>query len=239
MIKNIYMRIVRRPPQYTVLASLIWLAVPIFLLNVWVVQKGSVAKLIQVERLYWIGAFAAIVLVTFRWLLKVKWRGFWALVALATAMLIGNIFFLVTTKNYALAFYALFLLILAALYAAHLYRHMKEPYYESGQHWFEGKPRFLPKLEAALQDGESITPVKLSRLGVEGCYAFTEVATQVGKVDGIQVKLGDLELNCAVELVSQSKDGMGRGLRFIRASADQDKDIRDFIDRVRSAGYVS
>lgn len=239
MIKNIYMRILRRPPQYTVLASLIWLAIPIFLLNMWVVQKGSVSKLIEAKRLYWIGACALLVLVTFRWLLKVRWRGFWALILMSGTMLGGNVYFLVTTKNYALAFYALFLLILAALYAAHLFRHMKEPYYDSGRYWFEGQPRFLPKLEAAIQSGETATPARLSRLGVEGCYAYMAGGTKVDKVDSIQLKLGDLELNCAVELVSESKDGMGRGLRFIRATADQDKDIRDFIDRVRSAGYVS
>lgn len=247
MIKTRYMRILRRPPQYALLASLILLSIPIFMLNMWVVQKGSVIKLVQSDRVWWIAAQAVWTLITFYWLWRVRWRGFWSFLALAALMLVGNVFFLVSTKNYALAFYALFLLILSALYAAHLYRNLREPYYESGQHWFEGEPRFLPRLEARLRFDDQSVPLKLSRLGIEGCYTYfegtgneAEVVSRLRRdtLSNVHLKLDELELECAVQLVSQSKDGKGRGLRFVRESADQDKDIRDFIDRVRSAGYV-
>ena len=235
------MHILRRPHQYTLLACLVLLAVPIFWLNLWVLHKGAVLTFLKAGRIWWLVAQASWVVVTLYWLFQVRWRGFWSFLALASTMLLANVYYLVVTKNYALAFYALFVLILGALYAAHLYRNLRESYYDSGQRWYEGEPRFLPRVEASmfLGDGEttSMTPVRLSRLGVEGCYVFS--STNIDKVDQLKLKLGDLELNCAVELVSKSKTGEGGGLRFVRASADQDKDIRDFIDRVRSAGYVS
>lgn len=216
---------------------MVLLAIPIFWLNLWVLHKGAVLTFLKAGRVWWLIVQGLWTLVTLHWLLQVRWRGFWSFVTLASVMLLSNVYFLVATKNYALAFYALFLLILGALYAVHLYRNLKESYYDSGQRWYEGEPRFLPRVEASMLIGDATTTVRLSRLGVEGCYVFSPMSFD--KIDQLKLKLGDLELNCAVELVSKSKAGLGSGLRFIRSSADQDKDIRDFIDRVRSAGYVS
>jgi hypothetical protein len=142
-------------------------------------------------------------------------------------------------KNYALAFYALFILILSAMYSVSLIKNLKETYYQSGKRWFEGRPKFLPRIEAELRFDGQMVPARLSRLGEEGCYAYPHFGTKIEKVEGIALKLGDLHLDCAVELISHSRDGSGNGLRFVAGSADQQKDIKDFIDRLRSAGYVA
>jgi hypothetical protein len=233
------MRILRRPPQHTILATLVLIAIPVFWLNLWIVQKGALLKFLQSGNTWWVAAQAVWVLMTLLWLLRIKRRGFWSFSLLATVTLLGNLYALVVTKNYALAFYALFILILAVIYSAHLYRTLRESYYDSGQHWYEGNPRFLPRIEAYVGTGENTVLARLSRLGSEGCYAFSDGTHDFNNVSDIRLKLGELELNCAVELVSTSDDGRGGGLRFVSVSADQEKDIRDFIDRVRSSGYVS
>lgn len=237
------MSIVRRPRQFTLLASLILGAVPVFALNLWVMQKGPILKILTVEHRTWVIVQAVWCLITFRWLLQARWRGFWSFVAMSGVLLAGNIYFLLATKNYALAFYALFLLILAGVYAIHLFRSLREAYYHSGQSWYEGRPVFLPRIEAELKLKERAVSARLSRLGEEGCYAFAapnaDALPKNEKVEGIVLKLGDLSLDCAVELVSQTKDGVGHGLRFVAGSADKKKDILDFIDRVRCSGYVA
>ncbi|MBI3556126.1 MAG: hypothetical protein HY074_07670 [Deltaproteobacteria bacterium] len=235
------MPLIRRPRQYTLLSFIMLLAIPIFILNVWVMQKGVLAKVLHPESYFWMGIEAGWVFVTIFWLLKAKWRGFWSVLVLSGVLLGVNMHYLVATKNYALAFYALFLLIVSGIYCLHLYRSLSESYYHPGQRWFEGQPIFLPRIEAELQTGGKSIPARVSRLGLEGCYAFVNPAVALGldKVDTIELKLGELCLGCAVESVSRSKDGTGRGLRFLATSADQHKDIRDFLDRVRSSGYVA
>jgi hypothetical protein len=234
------MRIIRRPRHYTLLCLFALLSVPVFVLNIWVMQKGVIAGVIRQDKIIWMACQAAAALLTLRWLLQARWLGFWALAAMASSMLGLNVYFLLTAKNYALAFYALFILILGVLYLAHLYEAIDEPYYHSGQEWFEGNPRFLPRIEAEVKvpSADSV-PVRLSRLGARGCYAFPAGGGSLERAEGIALKLGELRLDCGVELVSRSMRGGGLGLRFLALSADERKDISDFIDRVRSAGYVA
>lgn len=235
---------IHRPRQFNILVGLGLLAIPIFILNIWVMQKGQISKIFSPDKLVWIGICSFWVLINTYWLFNAKWRGFWSFIALSVITVAANVYFLLAFKNYALAFYALFLLILSGLYVLHLYRNLSEAYYSTGQRWFEGKPLFIPRVEAELRNGKNTISVRLSRLGVEGCYAFFATSDQESldhfeSVSEIALKLGDLSVDCAVELISKTKDGTGRGLKFQIATADQSKDIRDFIDRVRSSGYVS
>lgn len=236
------MAVIRLPRQYKALSGLVLASIPVFVLNLWVMQKGINFKTLGKDKLIWIAVEAVWALLTFYWLSRAKWTGFWSVVTLALVLLSGNIYFLITTKNYALAFYALFLVILSGLYALHLYRSLQETYYHPGTRWFEGRPPFIPRLEAELKAGGKNIPVRLSRLGTDGCYAFTRdgevFPAEFNRSEAIAFKLGDLGLDCAVELISQTKDKSGQGLKFIVSSADQMKDIKDFIERIRSSGYV-
>lgn len=238
------MSLIRRPRQYTFLVSLGFLSIPVFALNIWVMQKGPLAKAFTPDKLILVGAQALWAVIAIHWLLKAAWKGLGAFVAMSLVMVGANLYFLFALKNYALAFYALFLLILSGLYAFHLFRNLGEAYYRSGQRWFEGRPELMPRVAVELMSGNVSVPARLSRLGIEGCYAFINThgdnpGTDLDEVDRVTLKLGDLALECAVELISQSRDGTGKGIRFLINSADQHKDVSDFIDRVRSSGYVA
>jgi hypothetical protein len=208
------------------------------MLNLWVIQKGSLSRALAPDMLAWAAAEGAWTLLTMVFLMRASWIGFWSFVALSAAVLGANARLLFLTRNYALAFYGLFVLILAALYALHLFRSLGEAYYHSGQRWFEGRPRFIPEVEAELKTADVAVPTRLSRLGIEGCYAFPKAAVGAEPAT-IALKLGEFSMVTAVELVSRTRDGAGRGYRFIAASADEKKDVREFIDRVRSGGYVT
>lgn len=233
------MRILRRSRHHLALTFLPLLSVPVFLLNIWVMQKGATAKLLEAEKLRWIGAELLWALLVVRLLYRARWSGFWLFLSLSVAVLVGNLYFLLVTKNYALAFYALFLLILSGVYLMNLYQSLSEAYYHSGRRWYEGLPRFIPRLEAELETEKGPLAAKLSRLDTGGCYSYADNGRDIGDVRQVVLKLGDLKLGCAVELMSKTQDGLGGGLRFVVKSEDQRKDIRDFIDRVRSSGYVS
>ncbi|MEW6055868.1 MAG: hypothetical protein AB1540_04565 [Bdellovibrionota bacterium] len=233
------MQIVRLPRQHLILSLLVIVAMPLFILNLWVVQKDATIRLEPHTKMWVYGLQATWMLATLRWLTQVKWIGFWSVSIMSAALLAANAYFLLFTKNYALAFYALFLLIVSVLYCLNLFKSLGEVYYSSGRRWFEGAPRFLPKVEAAIRTSDAKIPVKLSRLSVEGCYVYPIEAQSLENADDIYLKLGDLEVNCAVELISKERSTAGRGYRFVVSSVDHHKDVRDFLDRVRSAGYVS
>lgn len=231
------MVIVRRPGSIRLLAGLLLLGIPLFLLNLWVTQKGRGP--LEPEHWRWVGIEAAWIFLCVVWVLNARLRAFWLTAALSVTLLYGNMWFLVRTKNYALAFYALFLLILSALFLVYLYRALRVPYFEPGRRWFEGLPEFLPRIEAELRVGDAVVPARLSTLGEEGCFAFPlPMRALAAEPDSVRLKVGALELDCAVQSMTKTKDGLGRGLRFLAATPDDEKDIRDFIDRVRSAGYV-
>ena len=239
------MQIVHRPKSHTIHSLYVLLAIPVFLLNLWIMQKGPFVRLFDEKNLPWIILQAVWVLICCWWLLKAQWRGFWSLWLLDTLLLWGNLYFLVKTKNYALAFYALFLLTISILYFVHLYRILKESYYHSGRHWYESLPAFLPRIEVELwfedKNRERVSiEAKLSRLGVEGCFAYPIKETLIKDrlFQEIYLKLNETKLSCPVELVCVTEDKQGAGLRFIADSEDQRKDIWDFIDRARSLGYV-
>ena len=96
-------------------------------------------------------------------------------------MLLGvNLHYLVATKNYALAFYALFLLIVGGIYCLHLYRNLSEAYYHAGQRWFEGQPVFLPRIEADLSVGDKTYPGALEPPWARGLLRLRECRVRAG-----------------------------------------------------------
>jgi hypothetical protein len=225
------------------MAALLLLSMPIFALNLWVMNKGAWSKLLDPWKLQVLGVEALWTLMTARFILQASWAGFWLFFVMSSVIVCANLYFLFALKNYALAFYALFLLIMAGLYLLNLYKLLHEPYYRSGKKWFEGLPRFVPNIQAEIKSqaqGAETSPARVSRLNHEGCYLYSEKAglAAFNAPSEVVLKLGDLRLECAVELITRSSDGMGQGLRFLADSADRQKDIRDFIDRVRSSGYV-
>lgn len=226
------------------MAALLLFCVPIFALNLWVLNKGAWSKFLEPWKIQVLVVEAVWTLLTAHFVMRASWAGFWLFAVLSATMIGANLYFLLVLKNYALAFYALFLLIMAGLYLLNLFKLLHEPYYRSGKRWFEGVPRFVPKVEAHLkgeQEAEGdARRARVSRLNHEGCYVFTDAPIKPSEPapSKVVLKLGDLHLECAVELITRSKDGLGQGLRFLADSADRQKDIKDFIDRVRSSGYV-
>ena len=86
------MKILRRSRQHLKLTCLLVLSCPIFFLNLWVMQKGSTAKLLEAEKLRWIGFETIWAILAMRFIFQARWIGFGMALVLSAAMLGGAVF---------------------------------------------------------------------------------------------------------------------------------------------------
>ncbi|MGE4232317.1 MAG: hypothetical protein AB7F43_03220 [Bacteriovoracia bacterium] len=243
------MKIVHRPRRLFFLGITSLVCIPLFAVNLWVYKKVPLQTFWTRENIILLSLAGVWTLLTSLWVLQAKWKGFWSFLALGTIVLWGNLFFLVTSKNYSLAFYALFLLILFFNYLSKLYKTLREPYYNSKKRWYQGIPHFIPILEANLSSPQnSGFLVHLSSLGTTGFYGYLEKNSYpspalIEQISEVELKLGGLKLNSAVELISidydkQKQGFVSGGFRFAKTSPDEQKRIHDFIDRVQTMGLL-
>jgi hypothetical protein len=236
------MLIVRRPKSHLIHSLLLLLAIPILFLNLWVMEKVQFMKLVNKNKIIGVGVLSIVIIITVYFLMKAKKRALLLLIGLSAFVISSNLYFLLTTKNYALAFYGLFLIIISSMYLLSTYRILMLSYYNSGKRWFEGKPKFIPQVVAEAEVNEHEISGWLSSIDSEGCYAFFKEKDLSRNPERLKLLFKDKILVCSVVPVSKMIDcadeTTGLGCRFLVANADQSKDVSDFIECIRSAGYV-
>ncbi len=235
------MPLVRTPRALFIQSSLALLAIPLFILNQWVVKKGAggvfaFTGLFHGKPFWLILVASAWVLLALALLRRARKSGCFLFALLAATVIVADAILFLRARNYALAFYVLFLLILSVIYLLSTFRLLGEAYFNAGLRWFEGLPLFIPEIRAELETVSGRGEGRMSRFDETGCYVFS--AKSMPDVFGIRLKLDEKELVSRVELISRTNDGLGQGLRFLAQSPDAEKDIREFVDRARSRGYV-
>ena len=241
-----HMILVSRPRSYTALCFLTLLFIPVFLLNSWIL-KTSGSYSITTPTGWGVFCFQMFLLfVSFGFLLKKGWIGFFLLTSLSSILVLLNIYFLSKTKSYALAFYLLFLIIFSALFLINFFNHLKEPFYHSGCRWYESLPRFLPNIMVELQSMNQKINCSISKITAEGCFVYVQdglseknISTFLKEFKKIHLKFSKFQVSCAVKLISVDTKKQGAGFQFATSSLDQTKDLREFVDRIRSYGYVA
>lgn len=240
------MKIQKCPRQHIYLSVLYLLTFPIMFLNIWAVHKGNFQKFLAPDVIKIVAVATVWNFITFYLLFRVRMAGYYSALLFSCSLIFINIIYLIQQKNYALAFYGLFILIVSALYLMSIYQSLTEPYFYSGKRWFEGTPRLLPKLTALLymSDG-SEQKTQISRLNESGCFVCDpDVGIQTNpkidykKVNRIDISLYSQVLSLDVEMTAASRTFSGAGFYFLTHNQDSIKDLKDFMNRVRSNGYV-
>lgn len=240
------MILVSRPRSYTVLCFLTLLFIPVFLLNLWIL-KTSGSHNITTQTSWGVFFFQLLLLfISLGFLLNTRWVGFFSLAALSAILFLTNVYFLSKTTSYALAFYLLFLITLSALFLISFFKHLKEPFYHSGCRWYAGLPRLLPNIMVELQSMSRKINGRVSKITPEGCFVCIQDSLSEKSLlpflkgfKKIHLKFGEHQVSCAVHLISIDTQKQGAGFQFVTASLDQTKDLREFVDRIRSYGYVA
>lgn len=236
------MRFLKRPTNLRLISGASFLVVPIIILNLWVYAKG-LPRFLSVQHFHIAGLTAFVMATTlFLLLRRASWIGFCLGIIITTLLVSGNIYFLTNTKNYALAFYGLFIVIISTFFHISLFKLLLASYYQPGVYWFEGAPRFIPRLKAVLQLSEDKSiDVRFTKLADDGCFVYAESLSDVKRYRAgtLAIELNGSRVISHVETITTLTRCGGLGLRFIYKDFDSGKDMRDFIQTVRSAGYAS
>jgi hypothetical protein len=235
------MKIKHRPRTLTALAASTLAAIPLVALNIAVHERGPMQK-VFISHAQWqpLLFFTLWTVLTARAVAQARWSGFWSFGIMSGVLLYGNAYLLLTTKNYGLAFFALGLLILCVFHSVNLHQALSLVYFDTGRRWYEAYPRFLPHILAGLSaEGQDMAPARLSSLSAEGCFVYLAARGPKPKTIALQLETeAGPRLECDVEWVSETRDGKGLGLMFKIGTADQWKDLNEFIDKAKSYGYA-
>lgn len=101
----------------------------------------------------------------------------------------------------------------------------------------------IPEIQAHLYEktkvGETAgVEADLSVLEENGCFAFPKFGKKVKEVERILLTLKEQSVEINARIISLDPEGSGCGLEFNLLSLDQRKEMRDFLNHVRSKGYV-
>ncbi len=238
---NQSMKVVKITSEIKNQAALLILSIPMFILNLWVVQRSNNIKL-EIQDFLQGKLFALLTIFTV-WaafnlysLLKARKVSFWSNLFLALTVIVIDTNIVILRKNYALAFYVLFLVITTALYLLANWKLLAQPFFNSKRRWFEGLPKFYPGIKAEISDGQDSYPASVSNLSEVGCFIYS--ASELSKIELLELSFGGQSCSTHVNWITSSKEGFGAGLRFTITSLDQEKELKEFIDSARSMGYV-
>jgi len=110
----------------------------------------------------------------------------------------------------------------------------------SGKKWYEGLPQGIPNLLCQIKPGAK--PAKVNRIDRQGLIIFG-LPDVIGNLRKVEL---DLELShqasakkiiCKAQIMSRQKDPLILGLKFKDLTADQQKDLGDFVEKLKGEGY--
>ncbi len=127
---------------------------------------------------------------------------------------------------------------ISLVYISNLWNSINEPYFRSNHHWYEGKPRPIPKIALVAELFPEVD-FQISNLNENGVFIFCDKPIDI-KDDTLIVNLryGSYVLKTVAEVITKSKELNSFGLKFAGNSPDLLKERIEFLDKVKSGGYA-
>lgn len=154
--------------------------------------------------------------------------------------------YLILSPN--LAFSVLFAALYSYFSIRWLHAEVSEPYFDPRMGWYQLVPQVIPGLFFQIKGSEGIKG-KLSAISPSGFFCFSDhpSTARLKETGSIQLILQfeHQQVECNGSIVRFGKvDDSGtpiyvQGVRFAGNSPDQEKDLGDFIETLRSKGHVS
>ena len=118
------------------------------------------------------------------------------------------------------------------------------PFYNSKRKWWESHPKSVPGVTAEVfsAEGKDLSEkVRVVNVGEEGCFVFLLGKKWTFEPRFIKLQFPkDIRLDSSVHPVLYTSDRTGVGLCFDgNEFGDWNKDLLDYLDGLRRAGYVS
>lgn len=150
-------------------------------------------------------------------------------------------FLAMSERRHSLLILVFLLFVSGVFLAEKMKKILKLPYYESKRNWWESYPKAIPGLDVEiLNENSEFVSGRLSNFGQDGCFVFLPNGEKIIEPKAIRLSSKDKVLfEAEVELVEQTKDKFGYGLKFLHQDSDGDwsKDLQDYLGFLRRAGY--
>ncbi len=235
------MKTVKRTPEIRVQSLIVTAWIPILIINTALfthnyLSEIAIKAVLKGKSMVWILTLSFLLIVSLIFISKGKKTGLWLLISSLIPLVVTDFYMAFRSAYYALGFMAVFILILGSFQVVSLLKLLKRAYFNPKLKWYEGKPRAIPKIQARLFSNNEMLTAKLSNLDEQGCFVFGDHLIPL--VDRIELSCNDHYVNKTVTPVVALERCSGYGVKFQIQNRDDEKEINEFVDYVRSQGYV-
>lgn len=168
------------------------------------------------------------------------------LIPLAAVWISAAFFQSILQRNAMLAFFSVGLLIYALAAIQWLWTESDRSYFNPKLQWYEGPPGKISTLDCKIliddQNAQSVaasaTPARLDR---DGVFLFASLEAELwARITGVELSFeGNTVRVPALSTTTVGRErAHGFGLRFADVSPDTQKDLGDFLERLRVHGYA-
>lgn len=236
------MRVIWVPPRLKLAAAMLVLCVPIAAMETVIVARAPWWRLPYRTIEVWSVGVMVGCLPLMAWILRGR---AWALPvtgAFATLWCFLSGWVAIRTRNSTLGFFVLFLVFFWIVLLSWIRFELGQSFLDPKLRWFQALPKPIPWLECELQVGQATLPMRVGRIDEEGLFVFSNLGQipRLSRADRIALRLtyrGREAVGGAVP-VCELASGQGIGLRFEGMTADQRKNLGDFVEVLRGEGHV-
>jgi len=167
-----------------------------------------------------------------------KW-GWYLFLSFSALLIFYNLFvYFRLNPNYQLRTVILFILIITAITAVFLRKHVYAPYFNPRLRWWEVASRYRVDLSAKLFTSEGVADCQLLDISSSGCFVNNCGNLKEGDNVWIVIRFSDTEIHCAGKVVrkSQQPQHPGYGIFFQTLPRQTRKKLKRFISTLKSLG---
>ena len=242
------MVVLRVPRRLRASAMVLFFSVVLTAIQVMIEARAPWWRLPYSSMVYWSITCALIGIPLYSWLLSGKRWAYHLTVCLSVLWIISSGWISIQTRNPSLGFFTLSLMTYFLFALLWLRFETNKSFFNPQICWYQSLPRPIHGLTCQVRTGKQPFDYRVSRIDEEGTFIYSNVkdpALSVGYLMN-QARPGfdlvfnfrDQKIECRGLPILALGEGRGLGLQFMEMTADQKKDVGDFIENLRVQGLI-
>ncbi len=227
-------------------SSLLLLSVPFAVLQA-ILASGAPLWNLPRDRIGFVALLAlALFLPLVHWLNSGKIWALWLTAITALSWFLVSMFSAFHLVSFWMAIFVTFLGAYWLVTCLWLRAELQKSYFDPQMKWYHGAPEAIAGLSAEIVEGGPLGEFRVCRFDRDGAFVFRSSAQSEEKAElrrppkrlavAFRYRGREVLVNGAVIKVIGQGDGFG--FRFAAPSPDLQKDLGDFIERLKGEGYV-
>lgn len=248
------MRILKTPTRLKWAVALLFLSVPLSILQIFVAARAQWWSL-PLRQILVIGCLVGMICGFFGTFIIRGKR--WAVTCVNIASICWTLFSALHAfrmEHYGLAFYSVFIAFYGLTLAFFLSLETQRSFFDPRMKWFQGAPEKIPGLKCRFMESDANLELKVGRFDEDGAFLYADAQAQSEKLKALLsdkksakkllklVNVGfefqNRKIQCSGNVISVLEYGAGVGIQFRAMDFDSRKDLGDFVEGLKGIGYV-